>query len=514
MFESLSLSAILLTFSLILIIRIVAKFFIKPYVILRRLSKYRGAICKYIPVVGMFGDMMQSMKTHGDSFYNIKQIVKQNPDLRFIASPMGDRIVFELYDLELIKEFVGKQNKMSIKDTQVMGSMPRAVLQGLAFTEGEKWKNQRKVISQVFHFDYMNQCIPSINYLAKKWIESNCEKKDSGVNLHKELLIFTSLVVWVSLFGQDSFEESEEDARKFLEIMIRQAKDTTELIMSPLNGLLGPKVQKLGLRAADRRHARDTILLDEMFKWKLEEIKKKYRERKTVSPDYKPKNFIEILVEESMKPSGTEKFSEAEIMPQVLTFMIAGSETMQGTLNFGHYVLARNPGIQDKIREEIKLYLDETADITYEQLGKMEYLNAFVKELLRMYPTTPILFHRIVTEDTMLGDVKIPKDYGLTINLVGVAHNPKFFDKPEEFRPERWLEKDGVGVKDPMAFLPFSAGSRRCIGEQLVYIETKIMFCQLLRKYRIEIDESYKLRPAFHVIFEPADPIIARYIKL
>ena len=501
----------------IITIRFLVKYFIKPFYLLQRYKKYKGVLCLYKPLGGTLLEIKDGEAKYGDSAYYLKKRIKDHPSTRFIAMPLLDRMTIVLFDSDLIKQFLAKETMMTVKYLGLSGGIMSEFLKnGLVFTEGEHWKRQRKLISQVFHFDYMNNSLPTIRATAKEWIEKNCNSSSSSsspctVNVSKELKLFTSTVIWRIFFGEDSFDENKTGAPTVLRVL-ENLRVSTQLTLSVLNLLFGGRFFKLGLREIDRRFMRERKLIKELFYNKLSHLREKINKKSdddTSADGSKPKfkNLIELLLEQS------EGLSDLEIVSQIFTFFFAGTDTTSELLAISHYLLATNPEVQTKLREEVLAHIRKTEDIMYEHITKMEYLNAVIKEALRVGgPVLNIIF-REATQDFMLNDIEIKKGMLVTASVAGVAHNPKYFSNPEKFRPERWIEKQDPGTIDTSIYLPFSAGARRCIGEQLVLIEYKVMLCELVRRFKIELKLPFKLtmgigvvyraKPDIHVIYTP-----------
>ena len=267
-------------------------------------------------------------------------------------------------------------------------------------------------------------------------------------------------------------------------------------------------------------------IIKDLFFAKLNQLKEEVNEKKklqqhteaapannsqmSASEASKPafRNLIELLLEQS------ERLSDIEIVAQIFVFFLAGTETTSELLAISHYLLATHPEVQAKLREEILTHIGKTEEITYEHISKMEYLNAVIKEALRFgAPILNILF-RIATQDFMLHEIEIKKGTVITASLIGAAYNPKFFSNPEEFRPERWIEKVDPGTVDTSTHLPFSAGGRRCIGEQLALLEAKVMVCELVRQFKLELKTPYKLRMTIGLAYHAEPPVQVIYTPI
>jgi cytochrome P450 len=105
-----------------------------------------------------------------------------------------------------------------------------------------------------------------------------------------------------------------------------------------------------------------------------------------------------------------------------------------------------------------------------------------------MWPPGVGLLARMATEDLSIGPYKIKKGDCLGTNFIGLMSNPKYFKEPGTFNPERWNEKSMTNF-EPYSFIPFSAGSRSCIGKYLALAEAKLIIIQILQRFDVERTE-------------------------
>lgn len=111
----------------------------------------------------------------------------------------------------------------------------------------------------------------------------------------------------------------------------------------------------------------------------------------------------------------------------------------------------------------------------------MKYLEAVIKESLRIYPT--VAYHgRTTTEDMQFGDLIIPAGIVIMISLDGILKDPTYFPDPEKFDPSRF---ENGSVKHPYAFIPFSAGPRNCIGQKYAMLEMKSVISKIIRNFEV-----------------------------
>ena len=516
------------TISTILIIRILHKYFLKPYFLLQQFKKYKGCLCIYRPVIGIMREILINERQHGDAAFDMKRRVMEDPSLRVVASPIMDRVQLSLYDSDLVKQFLNKESMVTIKYTGMFSKTPEFLKNGLVFTEGEKWKRQRKLISQVFHFDYMNNSLPIIRATAKEWIDNHCKISTESaspsfavVDVSKELKMYSSTVLWRIFFGEDRFLEGQSGPA-MVEVILNNIATTRKLSMSLWNFIFGARFFSLGLREIDRQYNLENKIIKRLFYSKFEQSRESINAKTkaqqsdssatnaTSPPSSNPsfKNLIELLIQQS------EGLPDLEIVSQIYTFFMAGTDTTSELLTTSHYLLATHPEVQAKLREEVITEIGRTEEIKYDHISKMEYLNAVIKEALRFGSPALTTTPRIATQDFMLGEIGVKKGTVVTVDLMGLAFNPKYFSQPEEFRPERWIEKKDPGAIDTSTHLPFSAGARRCIGEQLALIESKVMLCELVRQFNIELKTPFELKMGVGLVYRVNPPVNVVYTPI
>ncbi|KAL6653167.1 hypothetical protein ACP70R_012092 [Stipagrostis hirtigluma subsp. patula] len=188
-------------------------------------------------------------------------------------------------------------------------------------------------------------------------------------------------------------------------------------------------------------------------------------------------------------------FNNKYLRDIILNFVIAGRDTTAGTVSWFLYVLCRNQRVQDTIAAEVRAATTGDRDVgvrefaaflTEEAIGKMHYLHAALTETLRLYPAVPVDVKYCFSDDTLPDGYAIKK--GDMVNYLPYAMGRMKFlwgDDAMEFRPERWLDEDGVFVPEsPFKFTAFQAGPRVCLGKEFAYRQMKIFAAVLLYLFR------------------------------
>ncbi|KAI3320354.1 cytochrome P450 monooxygenase-like protein [Xylariaceae sp. AK1471] len=166
--------------------------------------------------------------------------------------------------------------------------------------------------------------------------------------------------------------------------------------------------------------------------------------------------------------------------------IIAGSDTSASTLTHAFYNLARDRSIVQRIREELQQHqICNGNSFSVTELQHLEYLNAFINETLRMYPTNPSGLYRLTPpEGTTIAGHFLPGGVKLISPHYTVLRSPKAFRFPNEFIPERWTTRPDLVLKKK-AFCPFSLGRFSCIGKNLALNELRTVISKAVLEFDI-----------------------------
>ena len=184
-------------------------------------------------------------------------------------------------------------------------------------------------------------------------------------------------------------------------------------------------------------------------------------------------DILGMLLE--VKDEAGNGLSDVELRDQAVSLVSAGFETTSAALSWAVYLLLEHPDVLDKLRGEVE-------GSSPRDLLKSAYLDAVIKETLRLYPTAPAGLRQTVT-DVVYKDYLLPKGSLVAYSIYATHRQEEAFDEPLKFHPERWL--DGF-TPAPFTYLPFGYGARYCIGAQLATTLIKLSLAQLLGVCRLE----------------------------
>lgn len=170
------------------------------------------------------------------------------------------------------------------------------------------------------------------------------------------------------------------------------------------------------------------------------------------------------------------------------------------------YELSKHPEALRKLQKEIKDIYDQRAPISSDSLNRMEWLNAILKETLRMYnPEMLAEFKRALTNHKV-GDIKIKKGTLVSTCFATSCFDSEYFEDPFTFKPQRWI--DGFVKNELYVFTPFGTGPRSCIGQQLTMVIAKIVLSEFVKRFDFKAREGYTLKLGTGKLYGPDDGLL------
>jgi cytochrome P450 len=179
--------------------------------------------------------------------------------------------------------------------------------------------------------------------------------------------------------------------------------------------------------------------------------------------------------------------STPQVRDQVVTFIVAGHETVASALTWAWSLLARDPAALARVRDEVDEATGGTAP-GIEHLPRLHYTAAVLDEVLRLYPPAWLVTRRSLEPD-VLGGVDIPADALVIVSPWIVHRDERAWSDPERFDPTRFLDADGVRRRDLVAspaYLPFGAGPRLCIGRDMALLEGVLVLASLAARIDLQ----------------------------
>lgn len=215
------------------------------------------------------------------------------------------------------------------------------------------------------------------------------------------------------------------------------------------------------------------------------------RRGKSARPE-KEWDVLDRLLAESQ--DGEPAFSLQEIEDETIAFYMAGQDAITGALSWFLYALCLHPQSQEKCLEEINRVVKDPAGYpTYDELNELRYLDACFRESMRLFTTLRQASPRTAVAETNLGGFPIAPGTLIFVNFHVMHNDPTLWDSVDSYNPQRWLEP--TKKEDELPFMPFSDGTHLCPGYRLAYLQAKVFFAPLIKRFKVELVQGQELVP-------------------
>ncbi|KAI9264403.1 cytochrome P450 [Phascolomyces articulosus] len=351
------------------------------------------------------------------------------------------------------------------------------------FLNGPEWKKQRMIANPAFHRSMPIELFGRLTQRLFKVMDAS----SNPIDFHDMMERWTLEAIGLAGFDFE-FNALEDTNNEW----VLTYNDVITGIRDPLFTLF-PKLDTWFLPLFPKRQElhREVKKLSTMLSGIIDHKRAILRNNKEENIRDSEKDLLTLLLEAG-KEDEKDAMTDEELLSNLCIFFLAGHDTTANALSFAAYYLAVNPDVQQKAREEsIRVLGDDPKDIipNAEQLKEMPYINMVMKEVLRMDGPAATVVVREATQDTDLCGVFIPKGARLQLDIYQLHHNPTVWNNPEKFDPERFAP-GGEAEHNGLAWMPFSQGSRQCIGMNFSLAEQRVMLSMLLRKYEFSLPEN------------------------
>jgi cytochrome P450 len=341
---------------------------------------------------------------------------------------------------------------------------------GLLTSEGDFWLRQRRLMQPAFARARLTGLAPEMVAAAVRLLERWAPGR--VVDVEAEMMLLTMDIAARTLLGVDATADAEAVADaigvlqdSFLTLFTRPVPLPLWL-PTPLHRRIHRAVYRL-----------DTILYRFIAQRRAEP-----RERGDV---------LSLLLHARDEADGTG-MSDRQVRDEAMTLFLAGHETTALALSWAWYLLATHPEAEARLAEEWQQVLGGR-DPTSDDLPRLRYTETVVHEALRLYPPAAV-FGREALRECELGGYRVPRGTTVIMSPWVLHRDPRWWDEPEAFRPERWAT--GHPARTPKyAYAPFGGGPRLCIGSGFAVMEAVLILATLGQRYRFTVVPGHRVEP-------------------
>ena len=410
----------------------------------------------------------------------------------FRISFYGIKQIFVTADVEVIKHVL-QTNQKNYKKSATYKQLKLALGNGLVTSEGEFWRRQRRMAQPAFYKTQLEELYKKMVGVTERYCSELSQKvHEETVNISHEMMALTADIVLKTLFSteKDNDEVSMSDNMKFGQTYIMNRARRPYMI--PLSYINGQK------RRFEKRMAEFD---NEMF-----DIIEERRQTKE-----KPIDLLTMLLEATDNESG-DSMTNRQLRDELVTIHAAGHETSSNALSWTLYLLARNPSVLTKLRTETQTVLGNKSHPDFTDLRNLPYTKQVIEEGMRLYPPAYAVGRTNIEKDEILGQA-IPANSVFVLSIYALHQDPQYYPNPEKFDPDRFAP-ESVKQRPKLAYMPFGAGPRMCIGNHFAMMEMQLILAMLVQRFDFELLDDTPVVPQPLVTLSPKGGIRMRLKQL
>jgi len=402
---------------------------------------------------------------------------------------LGIRRVLVLSHPEYARHVLIKRPNNYTKQGELNTPLRAVVADGIVIADGAEWRRRRTALQPAFarpqieaRFEAMAAIVTAVLDALGSPSNASLDIETSNAIIHR-----TTALLALQTLCSHPIDVSLADAMRSAYAATEQRSRVGTMLLSAIAARI-PDL--LSWREADRRSdAQD--LLDHLTDALMQRCE---------SADEGVLSALQRLWEHESSEANRQR----RIQNELRTLFVAGYATTSAGLMWTIQLLLEHPHTLKAVQQEIDGTLNGCAP-TWAMVNKLPLLDALLNESLRLYPPAWRITRTACNEDR-IADYRVPQGVSVLIHLYAIHRHPAFWQQPDEFNPDRFMNVDKKGSRNP-AWLPFGAGSRLCLGRDLALAEMKLILITLLQRFHLSLNGSIASDTRFATTLQPARPL-------
>jgi cytochrome P450 len=373
-----------------------------------------------------------------------------------------------LFNPEHIEYILASGSKNFIKPMSLRSPFfHRLVGNGLVTSEGDFWRRQRRLAQPAFHRDRVNAYGETMVEFTRAMLDG--WREGSIIDAHAEMMLLTQAIVARTLFSADVSGDSDEIGAALSLIVQPFSSQAT------LKWILDNRLPTPGHLRFNR-----AVRKIDAFVYRI------IAERRASGED--TGDLLSMLLR--AQDEDGSGMTDQQLRDELMTSFLAGHETTALALTWTWYLLARNPEVEAKLAAELEEVLggrEPKAD----DMPRLPFAEWVIRESMRLYPPAWGIGREAV-RDCEIGGYHVPAGMQIFGFQWVVQRDPRWFEEPERFRPERWGEESAARLPK-YAYFPFGGGPRQCIGNYFATMEAVLILSTVAQRFRLRLVPEHKV---------------------
>ncbi|WP_207388201.1 cytochrome P450 [Lichenihabitans psoromatis] len=413
------------------------------------------------------------------------------PEETFSKTIFGHRLfrrgVIVVNSPETVKQtFVDGAAAYEKKSPQQRNALKPLIGDGLFISDGEIWRNRRKVVAPVTHISRLPELTEGISAGAGAHLASwKALPEGAEIDALADMAHLTAGIICATIFGRKLGTKAAETIVSAFSVYQKLINQMDVLSLIGVPDFL-PRFQGFRIRAAARRiHTVLDGLIDSIL----------------ADKNASETSLLRSMSQTKMGDTGTAMDHRAFRDEAAVLFM-AGHETTANTLAWAWFLLSQDPETERRLHAEVDAVLGE-GPAQFADFAKLPFSRAIIEETLRLYPPVP-LQARTAAEDQTVGGRSVKKGDLVILNAWLLHRHKSLWDQPDTFLPDRFMP-GGSGIPSRYAYVPFSIGPRVCTGAAFGLTEAVLCLATLARHVRLRLKPDWVVEPVCRLSLRPGE---------
>ena len=331
----------------------------------------------------------------------------------------------------------------------------------------EVWNAKRKALDPGFHKSFMRSIMPGLNKVLNNLLGSLSTKASGGIfDVCPDLNRCTFEAISLCGFNMDS---------DVLAMYGDRILETVPIIFESMSLSVREPTYKYPWKFQKEKKA-----LHDTVPAMREVVKNILLDRMKSNPIGSPDLLSHIIKSNQC----SDQLTIDDLVDDYFTFLVAGIETTAITMAVTLFYLANNHDILSKVRNEVDSVIKREQIVEFDDVNKLGYLEMVIKECMRVKPPIHNVGRCCGNSNVVVNGLRIPEGAIVVIPILALHHDPRYWEKPEVFDPERFSPGSDKKIKR-LSYLPFMAGGRSCIGKNFAMLEAKMMISRIVQEFNI-----------------------------
>nr|XP_018897749.1 PREDICTED: probable cytochrome P450 305a1 [Bemisia tabaci] len=435
-----------------------------------------------IPIFGNLFLIKRLSRAHGGLHRAFQQISREQKS-SILGLHFGSSLVVVLFGRKYMKMIMSEEAFQGRPDNLFTRLRTMGERRGITILDGPVFHEQRKfAVRHLSQLGFQKNEMKAFIQMELKHFLDFLKPREGNVCINPLLTSAVLNVIW-TFVADRRFSYDDPFLNDWFDLFNRRGKvfDLSGGLLSQFPWIRFLAPEKSGYNLILKINA-------ELKKFMDTEI-----ERHKANESTEPRDFIDVYLRE-IKAAGPDSpvFNEDQLIAVCLDFFIAGLHTTSDSLTFALIAMVKFPEVQTKVQKCLDEVLSVDEIPHYDDRQRLPYIEAVLLESMRYTHVVPFIGPRRVMQDVVVDGYRIPKNTLVFGDLDEYYRSQDSWGDPENFRPERFIRKNGEVISEDKHFF-FGRGARSCIGNVLAKQFVFTFFCGILKKYKLSLAPSSKM---------------------